>query len=47
VAQEILRSHGAKAVRIHEVEIDKRIADLPLSSLRPDPWLGSERLGDA
>jgi hypothetical protein len=47
VAQEILRSHGAKAVRIHEVEIDKRIADLPLSSLRPDPWLGRERLGDA
>jgi len=45
MAQEILRRHGGKAVRVHEVEIDKRIDDLPLSSLRPDPWLGSEPLG--
>jgi hypothetical protein len=44
-AQEILRSHGAKAIRVHEIEIEKRLEDLPLSSLRPDPWLGDERLG--
>lgn len=45
MAQEILRRHGGKAVRVHEIEIDKRTDDLPLSSLRPDPWLGSEQLG--
>jgi hypothetical protein len=45
-AQEILRRHGAQAVRVHEIEIDKRAEDIPLSSLRPDPWLGNERLGE-
>ena len=44
-AVKFLREQGAEAVRIHEVEIEKRPEDLPLSSLRPDPWLGSERLG--
>jgi hypothetical protein len=44
-AQEILLRHGAEAVRVHEVEIAKRVEDIPLSSLRPDPWL-DERLGD-
>ncbi|MEA2995828.1 MAG: hypothetical protein QOG74_1377, partial [Alphaproteobacteria bacterium] len=44
-AQEILLRHGAQAVRVHEVEIAKRVEDIPLSSLRPDPWL-DERLGD-
>jgi hypothetical protein len=44
-AQEILLRHGAQAVRVHEVEIAKRVEDIPLSSLRPDPWLG-EPLGD-
>jgi hypothetical protein len=43
-AQQILRDHGAEAVRVHEIEIDKRLEDLPLGSLRPDPWLGSEPL---
>jgi hypothetical protein len=45
MAQEFLLKHGAKAVRVHEIEIEKRPEDLPLGSLRPDPWLGSERLG--
>lgn len=45
MAQEILRRHGGKAVRVHEIEIEKRADDLPLGSLRPDPWLGSEPLG--
>jgi hypothetical protein len=44
-AREILAAHGANAVRIHEIEIVKTPEDLPLGSLRPDPWLGSERLG--
>jgi hypothetical protein len=44
-AIEILHRHHAEAVRVHEIEIDKRLADLPLSSMRPDPWLGEERLG--
>ncbi len=44
-AQEILLAHGAEAVRVHEIEIEKRPDEIPLSSLRPDPWLGEERLG--
>jgi hypothetical protein len=45
-AQEILLRHGGKAVRVHEIDRDKRLEDIPLSSLRPDPWLGNERLGE-
>src|ERR1700693_5178171 len=44
-AQEILRGHGAAAVRVHEIEIEKRLENIPLSSLRVDSWLGDERLG--
>ena len=44
-AQDILRRNGGRAVRVHEIEIEKRTDDLPLSSFRPDPWLGSEPLG--
>ena len=44
-AREILIGHGARAVRVHEITIAKTNEDLPLGSLRPDPWLGSERLG--
>jgi hypothetical protein len=44
-AQEILLAHGGRAVRVHEIAIEKRAEDLPLASLRPDPWLGSEPLG--
>ena len=44
-AQEILVRHGAKAVHIHEIDLAKRTDDLPLHSLRPDPWLGDEKLG--
>lgn len=43
-AQEILARFGGEAIRVHEIEIDKRLADLPLSSLKPDPWLGGEPL---
>jgi hypothetical protein len=44
-AQEVLIRHGGKAVHVHEIELAKRAEDLPLHSLRPDPWLGDERLG--
>jgi len=44
-AEKLLRSHGAEAVRVHEVEIEKLPDDLPLGMVRPDPWLGSEPLG--
>jgi hypothetical protein len=44
-AVRILRDNGGEAVRIHEVAIEKRPEDLPLGTLRPDPWLGNERLG--
>ena len=45
LAQEILLAHGAQAVRVHEIDLEKRPEDLPLGSIRPDPWLGSEPLG--
>jgi hypothetical protein len=44
-AMRILQLRGAEAVRVHEIENDKRVEDIPLSSLRPDPWLSDERLG--
>jgi hypothetical protein len=43
-SQEILVRHGGQAVHVHEIELAKRPEDLPLHSLRPDPWLGDERL---
>jgi hypothetical protein len=44
-AQEILRERGASAIRARDSEIEKRPEDIPFSSLRPDPWLGNDRLG--
>jgi hypothetical protein len=44
-ALRILRRFGGEAVRVHETEIERRIDDIPLASLEPDPWLGPERLG--
>jgi hypothetical protein len=44
-AQQILHQHGGQAIRTHEIEIEKLAEEIPLSSLRPDPWLGDERLG--
>jgi hypothetical protein len=44
-AQEILARHGAEAVHVHEIELAKTPEDLPLRSLRVDPWLGDEPLG--
>jgi hypothetical protein len=44
-AQQILHQHGGQAIRVHEIEIEKRLGEVPLSSLEPDRWRGSERLG--
>jgi hypothetical protein len=44
-AIKVLQQHNAKAVRVHEIDLEKRLEDLPLSSVKPDPWLGDERLG--
>jgi hypothetical protein len=43
-AIEILRSHGGDAVRVHDIELEKRLDDIPLSSIKPDPLL-EEPLG--
>jgi hypothetical protein len=45
LAQEILVRRGGEAVHVHEIELVRGVDDLPLHSLRPDPWLGDERLG--
>jgi hypothetical protein len=42
----ILSQNGALAPHAHEIELEKRLDDLPLSSMRPDPWLGTNSLGD-
>jgi uncharacterized membrane protein YeaQ/YmgE (transglycosylase-associated protein family) len=44
-AQEILVRHGGQAVHVHEIDLEKQPEDLPLHAIRPDPWLGDERLG--
>ena len=44
-ARQILRGHGAKAIKVRDIEGDKRLEDIPWSSLKPDPWLGDDRLG--
>jgi hypothetical protein len=41
----ILERNDGRAVRVHEIDLTKGEEDIPLASLQPDPWLGSERLG--
>ena len=38
-AQEILVAHGGEAVRAHDIELEKHLADLPLADFQPDPLL--------
>ncbi|MFG1235592.1 hypothetical protein V5F63_00090 [Xanthobacter autotrophicus DSM 597] len=38
-AQEILAKFGAEAIRVHEIDIVKRLEDVPLANVHPDPWL--------
>jgi hypothetical protein len=35
--RQILLAHGAEAVRVHEIELEKRLEDVPLSSLLAEP----------
>jgi hypothetical protein len=41
-AQQILRGRGGEAVRVQEIDIEKRLEDLPLSS-----WLNDEPVSGA
>lgn len=41
-AQEILAKSGGESIRVHEIEIEKRLDDLPLSKFNPDPWLDNQ-----
>jgi hypothetical protein len=41
-AQEVLAESGGESIRVHEIKIEKRLDDLPLSKFNPDPWLGNE-----
>ena len=43
-AIELLRRHGGAAVRVHEIELENCLDNIPLSSIKPDPLLG-EPLG--
>lgn len=40
-AQEIMRRSGALNVHIHEIELNKRLDELPLAQIQPDPWLAT------
>jgi hypothetical protein len=44
--RQTLFAYGAEIVRVHEIEIDKQLGDVPLNSLCVDPWLCDERLGE-
>jgi hypothetical protein len=44
-AERVLCARGGKAVHPHEINLSKRVEDIPLSTVRPDPWLSDERLG--
>jgi hypothetical protein len=39
-----LHEVGARNIRVHEVELKKSLRDIPLAEIRPDPWLGDEKL---
>lgn len=41
-AIEIMRRNGAHNVHVHEIELTKKLSDLPLADIQPDPWLGEE-----
>jgi hypothetical protein len=43
MAREIMRRCGASHIHVHEVELKKTLADVPLSSINPDPWLEDDK----
>lgn len=45
-AERILRARGGEAVHPHEINLGKRVEDIPLATVRPDPWLSDKRLGE-
>jgi hypothetical protein len=44
-AVQVMHEVSARNLRVHEVELKKTLRDIPLSQIRPDPWLGDEKLG--
>lgn len=45
LAADILKGHGAEGVHVHDITIERHWEDVPLASVRPDPWLSDEPLG--
>jgi hypothetical protein len=41
----IVRAFGAEGVHAHEVRLQKTLHEVPLAAIKPDPWLGNDRLG--
>jgi hypothetical protein len=44
-ASRVMLEAAVRNLRVHEVELKKTLRDIPLSQIRPDPWLGDEKLG--
>lgn len=41
-AAKIMRRNGVHNVHTHEIESSKKLSELPLADIQPDPWLGEE-----
>jgi len=44
-ALQVMHEAAVRNLRVHEVELKKTLRDIPLAQIRPDPWLGDEKLG--
>ena len=34
---------GVHNVHTHEIELSKKLSEIPFSDIQPDPWLGEEK----
>jgi hypothetical protein len=41
----IMRDCGARNVHVHEVELDRKLDDIPLAKIARDPWLVDDSMG--
>ena len=41
-ALSVMRDCGADRVHVHEIDLPKRVQDIPLAKIAPDPWLGPD-----
>ncbi len=44
--KQTMEQAGAEKIRVHDIELKKTDAEIPLADVRPDPLLSGERLGD-